>query len=208
MSFTIDVTLLAGEIYSQIPGVNWGNRALATESGTLHLSYCPCGLVVHNWVKTSPACPLSLQQNGHRCDQTERVERKKNLSEVCQYILIFCLAEKQSLDTLPHCLENNFTPLQYDVEAHTPHRLRRGNWSLNGDFRQMGDITTKENKTCLQIEEGKNHHHKMRPNKQLKIPGQIGMQSWNKIPDWMSALWCKNTPSPPVQIRIQPTTLE
>lgn len=41
----------------------------------------------------------------------------------------------------------------------------------------MGDITTKENETCPQTEEGKNHHHKMRANKQLKIPGQIGMQS-------------------------------
>lgn len=52
----------------------------------------------------------------------------------------------------------------------------------------MGDITTKENKNCLRIEEGKNHHHKMPANKQLKIPSQIGMQSWTEIPDWMSVL--------------------
>lgn len=41
----------------------------------------------------------------------------------------------------------------------------------------MGNKTTVENKTCQQIEEGKNHHHETLVNKQLKIPNQIGMQS-------------------------------
>lgn len=46
-------------------------------------------------------CPLSLQQYGYRCDQTE----------FCQYVLMFCSAEKQRLDILPHCLDNNFNTL-------------------------------------------------------------------------------------------------
>lgn len=75
-----------------------------------------------------------------------REEKKAMSSQPCQYILIFCLAEKLCLDTLSHCLENNFTPLQSDVQTcPLHHRLRQGNWSLKGDFRQMGVITTKEN---------------------------------------------------------------
>lgn len=57
-----------------------------------------------------------------------RQEKKAMSSQPCQYILIFCLAEKLCLDTLSHCLENNFTPLQSDVQTcPLPHRLRQGN---------------------------------------------------------------------------------
>lgn len=77
-------------------------------------------------------CPCSKVDT----DATKR--EKKIPPEPCQYILIFCLAEKHRLDTPSHCLENNFTPLQSDIQTHAPHRLRHGNWSLKGDFRQMG----------------------------------------------------------------------
>lgn len=205
--------------------VRIGKPYARPKSGALHLSHCPCGLVVHNrvptgklskhWVggwtfslqiyKNKPCVSLVLAAKWIQM----RTNRKKNKNplEPCQYILIFCLAEKHSLDTQPHCLENNFTPLQSDIQMHMPHRLRRGNWSLRGDFRQMGDITTKENKKCLRIEKGK----------------IIVLKCW-RINIWKSPvkLECKAEPkflsecqhcsakhqSPRVKIRIQPTTLE
>lgn len=85
-------------------------------------------------------CPCSKVDT----DATKR--EKKIPPEPCQYILIFCLAEKHRLDTPSHCLENNFTPVQSDVQTHAPHRLRHGNWSLKGDFRQMGGILPQRKK--------------------------------------------------------------
>lgn len=108
-----------------------------------------------NWASGWTFAPFS-----RFCSKMETKTGKKAMSsQPCQYILIFCLAEKLCLDTLSHCLENNFTPLQSDVQTcPLPHRLRQGNWTLKGDFRQMGDITTKEIiyfKKSPQIEEAK-----------------------------------------------------
>lgn len=168
--------------------------------------------IIKNWVagwtfalqmyKTSLVCPLSLQQNGYRCDQTEKIP-----SEPCQYILIFCLAEKHRLDTLSHCLENNFTPIQSDVQAHTPRRLRQGNWSLKGDFRQMGDITTKENTKCLRIEEGKIIIINCWRINSWKSPVKLECKAELKFLTECQHCSAKHQ-SPLVEIRIQPTTLE
>lgn len=69
------------------------------------------------------SCPCSKVDT----DVTKQKDNK-NPSEPCQYILIFCIAEKQRLDTPSHCLENNFTPRSnLTYRRRTPHRLRRGN---------------------------------------------------------------------------------
>lgn len=151
--------------------------------------------------KNKPCVSCPCKQNGHRCDQTKRQKEKKNPSESCQYILIFCLAEKQRLDTPSHCLENNFTPrsnLTYRRRA--PHRLRRGNWSLKGDFRQM--TAARRGRAKKKIIK-KNHHHKINSWKSLQ-------SNWNAKLKGNFLTGCLNVSAGALQskIRIQPTTLE
>lgn len=148
--------------------------------------------------KKQTVCLVSLQAKWTQMRPNKKTERKKNPSESCQYILIFCLAEKQRLDTPSHCLENNFTPrsnLTYRRRA--PHRLRRGNWSLKGDFRRMTAARRGRAK------KKKNHHHKINSWKSLQ-------SNWNAKLKGNFLTGCLNVSAGALQskIRIQPTTLE
>lgn len=140
------------------------------------------------------------------CSKMEtKTGQKAMSSQPCQYILIFCLAEKLCLDTLSHCLENNFTPLQSDV--HTASQIKARKLNTKRRFQTDGGYYHKRNYIFKKISTdwgGQNHHHKTLQNKQLKIPSQIGMQSWTEIPRWTPA----KHRSPLVKIRIQPATLE
>lgn len=190
------------------------------------MSYRPCGLVVHNRVPTGKlpkkqtryelllskyikTSLVSVVLAVRKWTQMRPNEGKKP-SEACQYILIFCFAEKHRLDTLSHCLENNFPPFQSDIQAsHASQIKARKLNTLKRRFQADGGWILPPKTQQKMIEGGKNHHCKKLVNKHLKILPHVKLECKAEVKFLTECQYCRaKHQSLPVGIRIQPTTPE